>query len=211
SCASGFGVCCTFLIQTCGTTTNKNCTYFQNPGYPSASVAPLQCSLVVQKCSADICQLRLDFQEFVISQPDSSTFETMGANFQGQCVTDSFTVSGGSNPIPVLCGTNTGQHMYVDMTTGGGSFTLSFSLGASSEAESLERTWNVKISQLPCDAISNAPPQCLQYFTSTTGTLLSYNYQVEDAENTYMLSNTDYTICIRMAEVIFWAIVSDLQ
>ena len=32
-----------------------------------------------------------------------------------QCVDDQFIVSGGGFPIPVICGTNSGGHMYVDM------------------------------------------------------------------------------------------------
>ena len=36
NCASGFGVCCLKTISTCGSTVTNNCTYIQNPGYPSA-------------------------------------------------------------------------------------------------------------------------------------------------------------------------------
>merc|ERR550532_1120059 len=31
SCADGFGVCCTFLIQACGSSSNENLTYWTNP------------------------------------------------------------------------------------------------------------------------------------------------------------------------------------
>ncbi|EFA05241.2 hypothetical protein TcasGA2_TC015389 [Tribolium castaneum] len=32
-CADGYGVCCVFR-NTCGTSSNRNCTYFESPGYP---------------------------------------------------------------------------------------------------------------------------------------------------------------------------------
>ena len=46
---------------------------------------------------------RLDFISFAIAGPDSSTAIT-------QCLTDTFTVSGAFNNVPVICGTNTNQH-----------------------------------------------------------------------------------------------------
>ncbi|KAK2724430.1 hypothetical protein QYM36_001068 [Artemia franciscana] len=196
TCASGFGVCCVFVVSTCGSTSNKNCTYFQNPEYPTGVNPQLQCSLTVQKCNPNICQLRLDFQDFVIAQPNTAEYSEDAANYQGQCDTDSFTISGGSNPIPILCGNNTGQHMYVDMSSGQNAFTMTFSIGNGPGEENGARTWNVKITQLPCSSITNAPAQCLQYYTSTTGTLTSFNY----GDGLTHLANQDYAICIRMAE-----------
>ena len=43
---------------------------------------------------------RLDFENFVLGQPES---------VDHVCVDDKFIVSGGP-PIPAICGTNTGQH-----------------------------------------------------------------------------------------------------
>ena len=47
---------------------------------------------------------RLDFVDFVLAQP-SSTVATAG-----QCLTDSFTISGSSNTVPTICGINNNQH-----------------------------------------------------------------------------------------------------
>lgn len=63
STSSFFGVVITFLyflvtIQTCGTTTSLNNTYWQNSGFSSAYTTAGQCSLYVNKNSADIAQLR---------------------------------------------------------------------------------------------------------------------------------------------------------
>merc|ERR1711983_501079 len=43
SCASGFGVCCTFTLG-CGSTTSENCTSFDSP------------STVNGECTAQICR-----------------------------------------------------------------------------------------------------------------------------------------------------------
>ena len=51
--------------------------------------------------SANICQLRLDFDTFRLAQPD---------NVSGQCTTDAFSVSGVVNAVPVICGENSGSH-----------------------------------------------------------------------------------------------------
>merc|ERR1712226_48978 len=58
-CAAGFGVCCTFLESTCGSTISNNCTYIQNPGYPSAYTTAGSCQYSVAPINSDICQLRL--------------------------------------------------------------------------------------------------------------------------------------------------------
>ena len=36
SSCKGFGVCCIFEQTTCGGTVTENCTYVQNPGFPTA-------------------------------------------------------------------------------------------------------------------------------------------------------------------------------
>ena len=76
-----------------------------------------QCRLTVCPCSDDICQLRLDFQSFIINQPEGvsavsvakvggkSMFDTT------QCQIDIFSVTApGNNAPPVICGINTGEH-----------------------------------------------------------------------------------------------------
>ena len=47
----------------------------------------------------NICQIRLDFVHFTISQPNSET----------ACNVDTFQVIGVSNKVPVICGDNHGQ------------------------------------------------------------------------------------------------------
>ena len=46
-----FGVCCLFITSTSGAEINNNCTYIQNPNYPSAYDAETAISFKVSKCS----------------------------------------------------------------------------------------------------------------------------------------------------------------
>ena len=56
------------LVQkSCGDTSSENCTYFQSSGTEVG-----QCRLRICPCNDNICQLRLDFQTFVINQPKTS-------------------------------------------------------------------------------------------------------------------------------------------
>merc|ERR1719295_980656 len=118
SCASSFGVCCVFE-KSCGSgQLAQNCTYFTS----SSRTLGSSCSLTICKCSSEVCQLRLDFETFALNNPVTLTTITIGpstaaagsGNSLGQCQTDTFTVSSpcGKAP-PVICGTNTGEHMYV--------------------------------------------------------------------------------------------------
>ena len=56
TCASGFGVCCTFAND-CNTETSQNGTYFSNP----ISLSSV-CSLMIRTMDESICQVRLKSQ-----------------------------------------------------------------------------------------------------------------------------------------------------
>ncbi|GLH10736.1 Uncharacterized protein GBIM_15643, partial [Gryllus bimaculatus] len=140
SCGGGLGVCC-IIQRTCGGTSNLNCTYFINPNYPSSYAGGTRCSLTINKCNTNICQVRLDFLEFSLASPD----------FNGVCATDFFTVTGGSSIVPRICGENTGQHIYVDFDEGAVPIQLSVDTTAS---VAFGRRWNIKVMQIPCDSPS---------------------------------------------------------
>lgn len=97
---------------------------------------------------------------------------------------------------------------------------LSFNFGALS---TVSRNWNIKISLLPSGAnylgidlvfynlnktkqklpnrkmktIFIAPAECLQYFTSSSGTVSSFNWRDVAGASTRQLANQDYNICFR--------------
>lgn len=103
------------LVQKgCGDTSSENCTYFQSSGTEVG-----QCRLKICPCSDNICQLRLDFQNFVINQPKTTATSVAHVSHVAakklydklQCQTDIFSVTApGNNAPPVICGTNSGEH-----------------------------------------------------------------------------------------------------
>jgi len=186
SCGLG-GVCCINAVTTCGSTVTLNNTFWQSPTTIST---PTTCALTVRLDSTlleqkkPICQVRLDFIAFTTAQTTATG-----------CTTDSFSVGGATTTPPVICGDNAGQHMYLNVpssATTPTSLQLLFNLGTGS---TVTRSWNIKISLLPCGANYLAPANCLQYFTSATGSASSYNFnQVLAARQ---LINQDYNICFR--------------
>ena len=95
------------------TTISENCTYIQNPSYPSVYSDTSALTYTINKCSDTVCAVRLDFETFATAGP-TSTAETSG----GVC-TDSLVVSGTSGlSTPVICGSNAGQHCktHIDST-----------------------------------------------------------------------------------------------
>ena len=77
------------------------------------------------------------------------------------------------------------------------------------------RSWNIKIALLPCGAfyLGNsqgfvmfnfysswdfiAPVDCLQYFTSATGRVRSFNWLDTNSTTIRQLNNQNYNICFR--------------
>lgn len=195
TCASGFGVCCVFE-RGCGAAIAENNTYFTTSSFTGGS----SCSLKVCKCSTNVCQLRLDFETFVLSDPVTATditigptaANTIGLNRLGNCDTDSFQVTvPGGKATPKLCGINSGQHIYVPASDECNDInTIIGSSGATT------RSLSVKVAQVECTSKSRAPNGCLQYFTAAADTIQSFNYQSGDGVH---LADQDYTTCIRSA------------
>ena len=128
-------------------------------------------------------------------------------NNLGACVTDSFSVSSpGAKGIfwfsfcqiidhffaapPLICGTNTGYHMYVPASDQCNVLTSNF--GSSSTATT--SAFTIKVTQVECSSKTLAPNGCTQYITGTTGTLETYNYNSAGGQ---LLQNQDYAVCVR--------------
>ena len=54
--------------------------------------------------------MRLDFESFTLSAPNTNTATTLDAGSVGDCATDRFVVGTDLGSTPVICGANTGQH-----------------------------------------------------------------------------------------------------
>ncbi|XP_059087694.1 uncharacterized protein LOC131884073 isoform X2 [Tigriopus californicus] len=219
SCASGYGICCTFTAR-CGATRSENCTYFESNGGEVGS-----CSVNICPCSDNICQLRLDFNSFVITGPSTSTVSTsktlngqqvgstvgVASTQATQCLTDSFSVTNPNGVSPsVICGTNTGEHLYVDAHPKCNQ--LTFQLSTLTGQITASRSWSIKITQLSCDFVNLAPDGCDQYFFgSTTGVVRTFNY---NGGSGYHLANQDQNICVRQERTtcrICWSATNDID
>merc|ERR1712079_648100 len=158
--------------------------YIRNPNYPSTYTvsSASTCSYTVNKVSADVCQLRLDFQ----------TFYGFYTGTSGACGVDDFVVKGQTGYYPpTICGTNTGYHMYVEFgatSTDTITITNTYRSGGLTTA----KAFNILMRQISCTASWKAPTDCVQYFTGKTGTVKSYNFG-----GGQLLQSQIYTNCIR--------------
>jgi len=173
NCAAGFGVCCTFSLSDCSSTISQNCTYISNPSYPTTYATTGACAYSVTPINTDICQLRLDFDNFDITE-----------TAVGVC-TDSLTISGptGRNPMD-LCGTLTGMHVYVEQGRSSTATTLTFTIATGG-------TWKIKVAQIECSSTSRAYTDCNQFITGLSGTIQSYNFP------NVLLQSKEFNTCIR--------------
>jgi len=201
SCAEGFGVCCTFEL-TCGGSSSQNATYIINTS-PTAS-----CTYEICPASSEICRVRFDFESFSMADPYLGTAQSTGTTTQGgsigDCISDQFSIDGPNQGSPVICGTNTGQHMILD-SDGSTCHTVQALIDTDDTAT---RKWTIHVSQYTCqNRYSGGPPGCLQYFydqgLSKTGVMSNFGFDRSSTSigsTTTHLSNQQYNICIRRME-----------
>lgn len=186
TCAGGFASCCNFKF-TCGGRTKENETIFVNHLYPRTDNGTNTCQVTIDK-PPNVCQLRLDFEEFSLAQPDEN----------GQCTTDSFMVrTTVGERLPILCGENKDQHLYVDMGRGSANPVV---LSVVTNGDMIGRKWKVKINMIPCNNLDMAPSGCMQYFRAPTAVVRSFNYGPKMEDRARYLSNLRYTSCVRAEE-----------
>ena len=73
-----FGVCCLFIVSATSTTINENCTYIQNPSFPSVYADTTSLTYTINKCSDTVCNVRLDFETFTTKGPAATTEDAAG-------------------------------------------------------------------------------------------------------------------------------------
>lgn len=120
----------------------------------------------------------------------------------GNCVNDAMTITGGGSQVPIICGENTGDHVYVDFDNNT-DIVITIS---TTDAITLGRLWNLKVTQIACACPTRAPSGCLKYYTTVTGTVRSFNYGTTENTNinsvgsigTRELVNQNYGICVAM-------------
>ena len=192
ACAGGFGVCCTFSVA-CGGATYENSTYL------TTDITSSVCRYKVCKCNPLISQIRLDFTTFELAPPftcggsgSSVVCTTTDGPLIGDCIYDTFTVtSPGGNAPPVICGFNTGQHMYIPASDLCNSVVIKMDMDFQ-----YTRLWDIKVTQYEGGQHPNmvAPPGCLQWNYGTLGTVQNFNFKDSDS---FHLSSQKYSICWR--------------
>jgi len=122
------------------------------------------------------------------------------ANAIGDCQIDTFSITSRSNAgSPVICGTNQGQHMILDSN---GKDCQKVNIGLGNGAGSTAREWDIMVTQYKCGEEDGGPPGCLQWHTTSTGNVRSFNFPqlarggAVTATVTH-LSSQEYDICIR--------------
>lgn len=206
NCASGFGVCCILISKTgVAATINKNRTHIRNVNYPNAETAiPAAVTYTIEKMQSDICQVRLDFDHFVIAGPTSTDENNPAAtvnptNCKDAMVTTLTNFGGvGSAAVPVLCGVMTGEHIYLDLgmeSTDTAMLAFTFAIATTITAANAFRAYSIKTSQIPCWATYRAPEGCLRYFMQPVGQIISPNFSNDPAGTSraanQLLSGTD--------------------
>ncbi|XP_046459094.1 uncharacterized protein LOC124205673 isoform X2 [Daphnia pulex] len=185
------------VVVDCGET-----IIYQNATWESSNLFNLEsmpdiCVLTIRLNSSEsdkveqepICQIRLDFNQFSIAQP----------NRQSNCVTDNFKAFNAENHIPTICGDNPGQHLYLKPRNRAKEVQLVFKFGQSP----IRRFWNMHVTLVPCCADHLlAPIDCLQYFNDYRGIVKSFNWidspSVNKASNhPRQLANQQYNICFK--------------
>jgi len=198
TCASSFGVCCVFSLE-CGATSSQNNTYAIKTSY-STSTDSDPCTYTICKCSSSICKIRIDFDTMVLAAPFSTSSTAVAADSgkTGDCIYDTLSITnpGGSSP-PVICGTNTGQHMFVPASDSCNVMDINIDTGTSTTT----RQWQMKFTQYECGNQMAPELDCLQYHTADIGTIASYNYDLSattavSTSQTH-LSSQYYDICFR--------------
>nr|CAD7263893.1 unnamed protein product [Timema shepardi] len=140
SCADGEGVCC-IVEKSCRNVTTQTVSYFVNPSYPKPDTIGSFCDFRIDVTNANVCQIRLDFDQFNILGPHRS---------MGICRNDRFmAMTSLPNGIGLseMCGENTGQHIYVPVDASIGSASVSLMV-MTSGLKPYE--WRIQVTQIDC-------------------------------------------------------------
>ena len=120
SCAHSFGICCVFS-SSCGDKSYQNGTYLK---LDSSSSSAGSCDYQVCSRDSGVCKLRLDFESLTLTGPQEDNYTSAvdsvvknSHSIVGQCLSDTLIVVPSEGPAPpIICGENSGQHMYATLS-----------------------------------------------------------------------------------------------
>jgi len=205
NCAAGFGTCCVIRVSStganCAATIAQNCTYIESNNFPASITTAGACTYTINRCSSDICQIRLDFITTALGQPMAAG-NAANSGLCGNANSDSIAFTPGiaglpANSIPILCGTLTGQHVYLEANRLADP-AATVAITTTANRVPATRNWRIKVSQIECSSKMKAPQGCLQYFTGVKNTVTSFNFDGTLGTATGgELANQDYRVCFR--------------
>merc|ERR1711962_1946764 len=196
SCAQSFGVCRVFNLA-CGSTTSQNNSYAVMSSYSTTSDAD-PCTYTICKSNSDVCKIRIDFNTMVLSGPFTTVPLAINGMRLGDCENDMMTVtSPGFKSSPVICGYNTGQHMFLPASDSCNVIDINVDTGVTTT----NRKWDIRITQYECGNLMAPEQDCLQFMTAQMGTIQNFNWDTTQTTvtttNQFHLSSQDYDICFR--------------
>lgn len=150
--------------------------------------SPDRCTYTIHKHNSQVCQFLVKFIEFDSPQPVTTRG---GDGSPSKTCTEFLDING-----KVICGNNSGQHLYVPVDSAD---EISFQFHGNHKS-----SWNLHVTQLECspnffklpstDSNLVAPNNCDQYYSESKGRIESFNYN--GGAGVYP-SNLNYAICIK--------------
>merc|ERR1739844_408474 len=178
----------------------QDLTHIQNADFPGSETAlngdpvPAEITRAVNIMGgANICAIKLEFINVVLRPPVAAS----GICEDRITVTTPARNPGAGFGIENLCGTLTGQHIYVDVNTVGGA--MAATVNIITAAASSARMWKILVRQIECNDVNLPPAGCLQYHTGLAGQITSFNGALA-ANAQQMIVNQNYLICIKQAD-----------
>nr|CAH7729702.1 unnamed protein product [Callosobruchus chinensis] len=145
----------------------------------------LSCTFSVSKSNPSVNRMRIDFVDLELAGPTNGT-----------CTIERLVITGqdGNDVIPDICGYNTGQHIYVDVSSLSGPLQISVL-----STMSYRKRFRLQICQFK-DSCTEPANNCLQYYTGVSGIISTFNYDQAAMFNRSVpgyFNNLNYAICIR--------------
>nr|CAI5828212.1 unnamed protein product [Callosobruchus analis] len=121
----------------------------------------LSCTLSVFKSNPSVNRMRIDFVDLELAGPTNGT-----------CIVERLVIMGqdGNDIIPDICGYNTRQHIYVDVSSLSGPLRISVL-----STMSYRKRFRLQICQFK-DSCTEPANNCLQYYTGVNGVISTFNY-----------------------------------
>ncbi|XP_030757708.1 uncharacterized protein LOC115883484 [Sitophilus oryzae] len=193
----GFLFTCCNYENNCIKSTDKRSDYFDSI---NLNPAVTQCKYTIKLRNRNVCQVRLDFEELVLAGTTAVTLPSETNKQVYLCTTDELRVGPSFYGIPLLCGNNSNQHVYVHVNQSDdhvNAITLEINMANRlTTLNLLKPSWKIKFTQLECplkkhrfdiskfsdiDEIANdfsllAPQGVIQYFRGHSGEIRSFGY-----------------------------------